>query len=390
MISRGNVKSAFVLVLTFAACALAQQAPQLRITNLAELLELAEHPSVSAAEYLQAAKVLDALEPSERRATLERLISAKHYGMAADAAQRAISSGETSLISAIAERICDRYPYDQGVVIQAVRRKKGPFLPIPHRLLKQTLEKAGSSTLAPPFVPEPADAIGSSAILIAGTGDAEDRLLVRKFASMRPNSWAAWTAVARAGVVDPATLQLARRVQRDESNWDPVRVAAAVALANVDENAAKLALAGVSAFFDEYAGVGMQSLIVSAYTNPRSDNKALSMQLRFHTLTALYLLKDNAAKHLTLECMHFNNEFISGYCGLVAALRWPDEALKAGQGATPDNEYANRLALIAERHPNLETAASMKLTPDRLAAARKRVREIGLGVVPFGSMLDLF
>jgi len=114
------------------------------------------------------------------------------------------------------------------------------------------------------------------------------------------------------------------------------------------------------------------------------------MQLRFHTLTALYLLKDNAAKHLTLECMHFNNEFISGYCGLVAALRWPDEALKAGQGATPDNEYANRLALIAERHPNLETAASMKLTPDRLAAARKRVREIGLGVVPFGSMLDLF
>ena len=96
--------------------------------------------------------------------------------------------------------------------------------------------------------------------------------------------------------------------------------------------------------------------------------------------------RSSAAKgrHCTAVNFRFlnsRNEDVRGLCAIVAARRWPDELLKAGQGSFSDLEYPDLLAIIALYHPELAGLAAAKITPARMQKAKSHVDLVGVGAL---------
>lgn len=108
-------------------------------------------------------------------------------------------------------------------------------------------------------------------------------------------------------------------------------------------------------------------------------------------MTALLLLKSDSARQLTLQYLTAKNHVIRGFCGIVAARRWPADLLKSGRGVFSEDEYTNLAAVIAVYRPEHGAAAAGAAPAGKMAAAQSRVAASGLGVVLFdGAMLNLF
>jgi hypothetical protein len=110
-----------------------------------------------------------------------------------------------------------------------------------------------------------------------------------------------------------------------------------------------------------------------------------------HLLSAMVVLKAEAAHELTFRFLSAANGEIRIHCGIVAAMRWPDEFLESGQGLFSDSEYADLLAVVVQRHPDQFKAASVKITSSRMAAANSRIEQLGLqGFGLPGTILGIF
>ena len=102
-------------------------------------------------------------------------------------------------------------------------------------------------------------------------------------------------------------------------------------------------------------------------------------------------LKTEAAHELTFKFLDSPNADIRIHCGIVAAMRWPDEFLNSGQGQFSDREYADLLALIAKRHADQGRRVSVKVTPSAMAEASTRIDQRGLRVFGLpGAVLSFF
>jgi len=198
-------------------------------------------------------------------------------------------------------------------------------------------------------------------------------------------------AVANAGITDASTLTVGSGVYQDSSVSDPVRVAAATALAPANSDALTFASKKLSSFVDRFADIDVMSLVGAAYNKSgRGGDEYAAFRDQIHMLGSLFFLRADQSKDVTMQALHRKNESIRTYCAVLAALRWPDELLAAGQSGLPDELYANLMALIAVRHPRLSTAASVKLRSDQIASATKRIQDGGLSVFVPTSVLELF
>jgi hypothetical protein len=92
------------LLAALTACLAAQPRITSRLSNIDELLALSDQTKGDV-DYRQVSSLVNALPALERTAVLHRLIGARHYGLAADAARTAIRVGDASAASIIAARI---------------------------------------------------------------------------------------------------------------------------------------------------------------------------------------------------------------------------------------------------------------------------------------------
>ena len=380
------------LVLIYIGYGRAQPVPQAKpVSTIADVLALAGERGARV-DYTRVHRVLNALEPNDRKVALKRLIESRNEELSVDIALLAIAEPGPDFVEAIASRIVGWLPNNQAAILQTLAPVRERFLQVPRNLVRSTLQdaKQGSD-------PEPGQAaiepLGMSAILLAGTRDKADYQMILELAQLRPRLWGVWMAVAYAAILDGPSARLASSTYQRGDVPLPVRVAAASALGSVDAQAATFAAREIRTFLEGFAGREWESLMkASVESNQAGEDYRQFWQARlnFHLAVALLVLRDDAAKPLTTHFLEANNQLVRNLCGIVAARRWPDRILKSGQGAFSEKEYAALLALIAQDHPD-QTAAAAALTPGGLAKAQADLREFGLGVfgIP-GTLLKVF
>jgi hypothetical protein len=362
------------------------------ITTVAQLLALsaAANPNTIIA-YLDASRVLNALPAAERKTVHDQLIAGPHTGLASLAARRAIDEGDTDSAALIASHISSWPHADQGAILQNLGpTARVPYLEIPRAVVRSAIKtpKAVSSP------DSPTEHVGIAAILLAKTGNPADRQMLLELTQPQPRSWGVWMAIAYAGGVDSTRAGLASVVYKDTNERIAVRVAAASALETLDSQAGAFAVSKVQSFLTRFGNQSAVQIYYDGSPDKPSDDarqRFFDFRFNFHLLGALLVLKNNAAQQLTFQYLNANNEMIRELCGIVAALRWPDQFVKAGRGSFPDREYDHLLAVVALNHPEQANAASVRITPDRMAKAKSDIGKIGLGVFGLpGNMLIVF
>jgi hypothetical protein len=212
-------------------------------------------------------------------------------------------------------------------------------------------------------------------------------------ATLRPKASSVWMAAAHAGAMDPARARLAISVYKDSTAPLGARVAAATALESVDPAATAFAVNEIEAFLLRFADRDAGSMVAAATqlkAGSRSKEDLKYFWFNSHILIALRILKAPAAEQLTFRYLTARHESIRNFCGVVAALRWPERLLQAGQGTFSGRDYANLMAIVALKHPSL-TSVSSRVTPKQMEEAKIEVTNTGVAVFgPVAGALALF
>lgn len=376
-----------LLLLAFSSCLHSQPQENAKpVSDIKEILALAAQ-SRTIMDHQQVFRRLNALNPADRKSALEQLIGSPNDDVAAEAARVAVTEHDLDSAPLVAAHIVNWRPTPQLGVLQALVPLEDAFQQIPRRLVNSILEGVQRSEQSSPF----SDPAGAAALLLARKPDQADRQMLLALAKVRSRSWGVWMAIANARAMDVARVELATRVYTDPAVASPTRVAAAVALEPFDNRATGFAVAQVQSFLEKFGNNDMGQMLVDAHqkaSDALADGQVplsgyAELRTTFHLLSAMLVLKAEAAHELTFGFLKATNGEIRIHCGIVAALRWPDELVRSGQGLFSDSEYANLMALVVKRHPNQSEAASVRITPARMAAASSRIDLLGLGV--FGS-----
>jgi len=230
------------------------------------------------------------------------------------------------------------------------------------------------------------DPLGSACLVLARTGSTADFQLIQGAARLQPKSWGVWMALAYGEGMNASLVASAENVYQDASAPLPLRVAAATALEPFDAKAAAYALGQMQSFVAEFGG---QDALVAALDALRASTPgrgepgpAALQHARFannlYMMSALLVLKSEVAHQLTSQCLTATNQVIRRLCGNVAARRWPDELLRAGQGLFTDYEYADLAAVIAVYWPEQAAAAAAAVPADKFAEARSKITASGI------------
>lgn len=357
------------------------------VSNIKEILVLAAQPKAEV-DYHEVFRVLDALNLAERKSALEQLIGSANQGLAVTAADIAARNHNLDSVPLIASSITSWSPYNQTAVLQRLPLLGDDFLEIPRRLVRSILQGAQQTEQANTHS-EPA---GIAALLLARKPDPADRQLLLALAEVRSRSWGVWMAIANAGAMDHTRVELASRAYNDSTVPIITRVAAAAALEPFDSRAAAFATAQLQSFLTKFGNNDMGQMLVDARQETSdAPSEYLELRTRFQLLSAMLVLKAEAAHELTFRFLSATNGEIRIHCGIVAALRWPDEFLKSGQGMFSDSEYADLLAVVVQHHPDQFHAAAVRITSSRMATAKSRIDRLGLGGFGLpGTILGIF
>jgi hypothetical protein len=158
-----------------------------------------------------------------------------------------------------------------------------------------------------------------------------------------------------------------------------LRVAAATAMANTDEQAAKFVLAQVETTLAELADKDEFTLYGNAPgpTEILERQEAISRQLE--SLPAMRFFSAPAMKPLVGRGIEARNEFVRMAAGVSAAMRWPDLLLRAKPSLVSETDYERLVAVLVLRFPELTSTVEASLGRPLSAEAKERARTAGLG-----------
>jgi hypothetical protein len=356
----------------------------------AEITSLATEPNPKF-DPTRLSKTLAAKEPAERKAILKKLIASRSEYVAWDATEDAIRGNDTELASVIASQIANWSAPPQASVIAIIldqtRERRVAFLDVPRSFIREKLTNPLVGKVEDEDLP--LDPLGEAALLLSNSGATTDRQLLLQLVQQAPQSPGAWLAIAHAGNLDAPRALLASDVYQDEHGYILARVAAASALEPHDPKAASFALSQIEAFFTRYEhhdiaysiGAAMQS---KDGRGPEADDFIYWMK-HFSMLKSLMVLKGNSVAPLVMRQLRSVSPPVRNVCAAVAALRWPDQLLQAGQGLFDDREYAALLAAIAIRYPERAGLVQGRTTPSRFSEATHQLDT--LGAAAFGGAI---
>ena len=164
-----------------------------------------------------------------------------------------------------------------------------------------------------------------------------------------------------------------------------MRTAAAAAISGQDAQGAKFAEKQIRDFLTRYGNRFSQEEITALYIRARANSadaeadSGLQEIIRFqqdqNLVMMLRFLETPAAEALTFEACKAKNLTIPKFAAAVAASRWPERFLAAGQGKLTRDEYANLLTLIATKRSRLRDKVLKEISEKELDEAQARLRK---------------
>lgn len=339
-----------------------------------QLTERILNPALPANQRVTDYGKLSKFEPKERDAALSTLVSAADESTAAMAAAALIRDRFPQVAGLVTARISHWSALNQLVVLQAIRfaGEEQMFWDIPRTLIKQAAPSSGAAETKAGPSPDPVD---EAALILAGSSDASDRSLLRNVLLSRPESRGLWLAAAKLGNLDAQEASLATSVYKNLKLPLEVRVAAAAALAPADSSASTFAINEIESFLSRFATRETGEILMQK----DQDGKRELYYLRQHlaVVGTLRFLNIPDAEKLTFSFLEARNEEIRLTMGLVAAVRWPQRLLAAGQGTFTEEEYTSLMGYLSMLHPDLTSSIVGKISKQRLDEVTARLMQFG-------------
>jgi len=271
-----------------------------------------------------------------------------------------------------------------GVLHELIYPNRSPHLiEIPRDFLRK---KIADGTF-PEYRPGSSmSAIDVAASILAKSGEAADKKLVREAGAVFPKSRLIWLCLARWN--ETTTDERARAVATysDESIGLPIRLAAATAIATVDASAAQFVTEQLQEILTQYASlepIDLATLMKDAYVN--DDRAAAAAYIRHGDkvalLSTLRFLETDVAKQLTFEYLKSPNMYIRSILQLTAAIRWPSKLIETLDPSEEVDDYVKLMAAIALYHPEMHDSVRKKVSESEFDACLERLRKGGIGIV---------
>ena len=365
------------------------------ITTVVQVLDYAADPKTKPANSFfqclkEAGQVLKTLPASQRKQVFQQVIAGNNNALASSIANWAVIENDMDLAHLIASRIASWSAQDQSAILGNLAMKRDAWMEVPRQLVQAAVN---AGRVAQPS-DSPNEPVGKAAIILAKSGTPADREMILNLAQLRPYSWGIWMAIAYVGAMDAPRVASASPVYKDNTAPASVRAAAAAALESFDPQAAAFAVSQARTFLAKFSDQDA-GLIISLGSKAKPGDSAYQSEADFvtniHQLAVLLVLKDRAAQQLAFQYVNARNQFISRLCYLIAAVRWPQDLMKLGQGTLSAQEYADLLAIMAMYNPDQAAAAASHVTPDSMAKAKVHVGKVGLAALGHpGHMLKVF
>ncbi len=353
--------------------------PSPTVLSADEAARRAANPSLPSTERLLAYWNVDRMPPAERERALLLIAASPDPALSERAGMRLVSD-DLGNPNEVAMLLTTRFPTwsveGQTGVVQLIAKKvrpAPPFVELARSFLRRALEREAATSAGR------SRGIEAAALILASNGIAEDRPLIGRALRSYTDSAALWYAVAASGGATNGELELAKERYRDPARQMALRVAAATAMANTDDQAGKFVIAQVERTLAELADKDELSLYSNA---PGPDEilerqEAVSQQLE--SLPAMRFFSAPAMMPLVGRGIEARNEFVRVAASVSAAMRWPELMLKAKPSLVSEADYERLVAVLVLRFPELTSTVEASLGRRLSAEAKEWARTAGLG-----------
>jgi hypothetical protein len=353
-----------------------------------EAVALASDPTLDYHARYPGVQAVHKMTPEKQIKVFRRIADAKVWEGAASAAAFLIKAGAADAAAVACRRLPDWSAHEQSIVVNAVSEatlRLDPASPALREVPRQALAHLLKEGIAPK---ERGDEVAQKTALVDGCAmilsrDAEpaDKLLLQRAVQRYPQGTFLWLVLGRLQAITDKEAQIAKNTYQDDKLPISVRVAAATAVAGRDAEGAAITEKQIRGFLARYGNRSSDDELKTIGKQPSKEalaqflNEHRSFVQELPVVTMLRFLETPAAEVLTFEAFQCKNPDIQLWGATVAACRWPEKFLNSGPGTLKPEDYANLLALVAAKHPNLRDKVLMKINEKELEAARARLRQ---------------
>ena len=313
-------------------------------------------------------------ESERRNAVLFEVVRSGDEAVASEAAVFLVQPTtrmSAEVMGTIARRIIEWRDSAQHLVLQYVhwRPDNADLMDIPRAVLQGVVASG-----EPPAIDEGTQttAVDRAAWILSSSTDPKDDDLLRSALAIVPSNRDVWLSLAHRHALTDAERSLARRVYRNTSAPLVYRVAAAVAVAEQDNEAFDFALRSITDLLAQFGNLGLDSI------GPSRDDERMAAryhQMKEHLVAVamLMFLDERRAEETTFRWINSRNPLVNRVVGLVAARRWPERFLREVRDLKFEHDYALLLAAVGHFHPEFSGQASKRVPADEFQTALETV-----------------
>ncbi len=234
--------------------------------------------------------------------------------------------------------------------------------------------------------PEDSLCVNFAGLILSESRDPGDFTRLCALVQRYPNVSGPWLGLASGGELPNAIQGLATHVYEGVDRAPMTRLAAAIAVAPMDPQAAAFVREQIESVLSSIGGLSIDRILAESSNvggTDQSGPRRVDMQTLQRTVSLAGLVRylhTNAAHEYMMLFLHAKNEYVRAVGELLLALRWPDELVGADlpPEVTPE-EHDNMVGAIVFLHPELRGDVEGRYGTDAVSALLDRVRKAGLG-----------
>lgn len=341
-----------------------------------QIVETLSNPAATPVEQSMALSAASFLEPAELEQMWIDLVSSPNHGHAATAARQLIYDKVDGCTELICKYIINwEYLWQRGILGTLLRSDEPSlFERIPRRVAKAFVD----GQLPNDASEEQLSLLTSVGVLLARSHSTSDHELIRQAVVLQPKAYGLWLGLAEIGNVDDTERELAKSIYQMQSNPKILRMAAATVLAPKDAQASEFVLRTIDEFVTEFSSLDFATDVPKLY----AGDEALKQKYKRFTeesqlLGMLEYLQVSEAELKTFELLDSPGKWVRDTAALIAISRWPEKFLDKKWDKIPDDDYVKLLSVVSIRHPQLQSKAESKTTPQQLRKVIMDVKKAG-------------
>lgn len=221
--------------------------------------------------------------------------------------------------------------------------------------------------------------VGGASEFFCRVGNCQNSDLILDALKAFPGSRVSWLVAARGCFLDDAGRSLAVSIYQDEEQPIRTRMAAAAAVAHMNEAARVFVFGQISAFLREYDAATLEhSLKGMRSGNREAIRNYAAFRERYRSLEVLAVLDSEEARRIVFDEIGNATPIIEDGLRLIAAVRWPEELLDWAERGGQEGLDNRILALIAVEHEGLMDRCLRLGDPNKIQKAMDELRELGV------------